>query len=241
MTDLLPPNRTALERRLAASHPLELPVPLRTLWNPATCPVEFLPFLAWAFSVDQWHETWPESVKRRVISNSAELHRIKGTRPAVELAMESLGVSVELTEWFEATPNLPRGTFSAVLYVNENLTPEAPALLSDTLYTQLRRAIDNAKNVRSHYEFKVGARLKAGMGTASALKSAAVRRDSANAVPPPLKAQSHIAAAAVQKTAAVTRRNAKATQDATLSTNSLAVACTYRATAVTRCYMESQP
>ncbi len=61
-----------------------------------------------------------------MIANSAELHRIKGTRPAVELAMESLGVEVELTEWFEATPHLPRGTFRAVLYVNENLTPEAP-------------------------------------------------------------------------------------------------------------------
>ncbi len=56
MTDLLPPNRTALGARLAASHPLALPVPLRTLWNPATCPAHCLPFLAWAFSVDQWHE-----------------------------------------------------------------------------------------------------------------------------------------------------------------------------------------
>ncbi|RUR46204.1 phage tail protein I [Vreelandella populi] len=240
MTDLMPPNRTALERRVAASHPLDLPVPLRTLWNPATCPVEFLPFLAWAFSVDQWHETWPESVKRRVIANSAELHRIKGTRPAVELAMETLGVSVELTEWFEATPNLPRGTFSAVLYVNENLTPEAPALLSDTLYTQLRRAIDNAKNTRSHYEFKVGARLTAGIGAASALKSAAVRRDTANAVTPPLTAQSHLVATAVQKTAAVTRRHATAALDANLSPTPLAIACTYSATAVARCTMESQ-
>lgn len=239
MTDLLPPNRTPLESRLAASHPLALPVPLRTLWNPATCPVQFLPFLAWAFSVDQWHETWPESIKRRVIANSAELHRIKGTRPAVELAMESLGVSVELTEWFEATPNLPRGTFSAVLYVNENLTPEAPALLSDTLYTQLRHAIDNAKNIRSHYEFKVGARYAAGIGAASALKSAAVRRDTANAVTPPLAATSRIGVAAAQRTAGVARHTATATQDATLYTSPLAVACTFSATAVARYSMET--
>ena len=238
MTDLLPPNRTALEARLAASHPLALPVPLRTLWNPATCPAHCLPFLAWAFSVDQWHESWPESVKRRVIANSAELHRIKGTRPAVELAMESLGVEVELTEWFEATPHLPRGTFRAVLYVNENLTPEAPALLSDTLYTQLRQAIDNAKNERSHYTFQVGARYAAGMGAASAVKSAAVRRDTANAITPPLNAQSSLGAAAVQRTAAVSRWAATATQSPTLSTP-LAVACTFRATAVARYPMEA--
>jgi phage tail P2-like protein len=241
MTDLLPPNRTALEARLAASHPLALPVPLRTLWNPATCPAHCLPFLAWAFSVDQWHESWPESVKRRVIANSAELHRIKGTRPAVELAMESLGVEVELTEWFEATPHLPRGTFRAVLYVNENLTPEAPALLSDTLYTQLRQAIDNAKNQRSHYTFKVGAKYASTIGAASALKSAAVRRDTANAVTPPLEAKSRVGVAAAQRTAAVTRQTATASQDATLSTTPLAVACTYRATAVARYTLEAQP
>ena len=241
MTDLLPPNRSTLERRIAASHPLDLPVPLRTLWNPATCPVEFLPFLAWAFSVDQWHETWPESVKRRVIANSAELHRIKGTRPAVELAMASLGVSVELTEWFEASPPLPRGTFSTVLYVNENLNPEAPSLLSDTLYTQLRNAIDNAKNKRSHYELKVGAKYASSVGTASALKSAAVRRDAANAVTPPLEATSRIGMAAAQQTVAVTRRTATATQDATFSTTPLAVACTFNAMALARYPMEAQP
>ncbi|MGO2147504.1 phage tail protein I [Halomonas sp.] len=238
MIDLLPPNRTALESRLAASHPLALPVPLRTLWNPATCPVQHLPFLAWAFSVEQWHETWPESVKRRVISNSAELHRIKGTRPAVELAMESLGVSVELTEWYEASPPLPRGTFSAVLYVNENLTPEAPTLLSDMLYTQLRRAIDNAKNTRSHYEFKVGARLRSSVGVSSALKSAAVRHDAATAVTPPLAARNQIGAVALQRTAAVTRCLATTTFKPTLSTP-LTVVCTFSATAVARYPMEA--
>ncbi|ATH78191.1 phage tail protein I [Vreelandella venusta] len=70
MTDLLPLNRTALEARLAASQPLTLPVPLRTLCNPASCPAHCLPFLAWALSVDQWYESLPESIKRRVIANS---------------------------------------------------------------------------------------------------------------------------------------------------------------------------
>ncbi|WP_218789976.1 phage tail protein I, partial [Klebsiella pneumoniae] len=26
----------------------------RDLWNPWKCPVKFLPYLAWAFSVDRW-------------------------------------------------------------------------------------------------------------------------------------------------------------------------------------------
>ena len=56
MNSLLPPGSTSLERRLAqtCSGISDLQVPLRDLWNPATCPVSFLPYLAWAFSVDRW-------------------------------------------------------------------------------------------------------------------------------------------------------------------------------------------
>lgn len=52
MNSLLPPGSTPLERRLAqtCSGISDLQVPLRDLWNPATCPVSFLPYLAWAFS-----------------------------------------------------------------------------------------------------------------------------------------------------------------------------------------------
>lgn len=49
MNSLLPPGSTSLERRLAqtCSGISDLQVPLRDLWNPATCPVSFLPYLAW--------------------------------------------------------------------------------------------------------------------------------------------------------------------------------------------------
>lgn len=238
--DLLPPNRSALESRVAASHPLDHPVELRTLWNPATCPVEFLPFLAWAFSVDQWHEHWPERIKRRVIANSAHLHRIKGTRPAVELAMQSLGVKVEMKEWFETSPPLPRGTFSALLWVNENLTPEAPALLSNTLYRQLRQAIDNAKNVRSHYTFKVGIRFgPSSMGVSSTFKGSALRHERANAITPPLKATSRAAITAVQQALAIARHPANLNAQARLLPTPLGVACTCQATALARYSMET--
>lgn len=67
MNSLLPPGSSPLERRLAqtCSGISDLQVPLRDLWNPATCPVSFLPYLAWAFSVDRWDESWAENVKRR--------------------------------------------------------------------------------------------------------------------------------------------------------------------------------
>ena len=46
---LLPPNASALERKLeqATLRLGTLPVPLRELWNPDTCPAHLLPWLAW--------------------------------------------------------------------------------------------------------------------------------------------------------------------------------------------------
>ncbi|MFG8561775.1 phage tail protein I, partial [Pseudomonas aeruginosa] len=62
---LLPRNASELER-LAAQALAEIqrvPIPLRTLCNPDTCPTNLLPYLAWAFSVDRWSSTWPESAR----------------------------------------------------------------------------------------------------------------------------------------------------------------------------------
>ncbi len=78
---LLPPASSALERRLAeaCSGISGLDVPLRDLWNPAACPVWFLPYLAWSFSVDRWDEAWTETVKRRVVMDAFYIHQHKGT------------------------------------------------------------------------------------------------------------------------------------------------------------------
>ncbi|HBX3784857.1 TPA: phage tail protein I, partial [Klebsiella pneumoniae subsp. pneumoniae] len=84
-SSLLPPGSSALERRLAqaCSGISDLNVPLRELWNPWKCPASFLPYLAWAFSVDSWDESWSEQEKRTVISESFRLHQHKGTIAAI--------------------------------------------------------------------------------------------------------------------------------------------------------------
>lgn len=92
MSDLLPPNATALERAAAVTqqHLGELPVDTRHLRNPERCPVALLPFLAWELSVDDWNPKWGVDVKRRVIANSIAVHRRKGTRGAVRRALEAI-------------------------------------------------------------------------------------------------------------------------------------------------------
>ncbi len=77
---LLPVGSSPLEVAAAALSEIQrVPVPLRTLWNwRACCPVNLLPYLAWALSVDRWDEKWPEATKRSVCASflrpSAQRH-----------------------------------------------------------------------------------------------------------------------------------------------------------------------
>ena len=101
MPDLLPPNATPLERAFVETGKLISSVPVsgvKKLWNPQTCPIDFLPWLAWSLSVDDWSESWTEQQKRDAIANSIAVHRIKGTVGAVKKALAAIGYHVELDE-----------------------------------------------------------------------------------------------------------------------------------------------
>ena len=94
MTDrsLLPPSATALERAITeAAAPLgALPVP--RLWDPWACPAAALPALAWALSVDEWDDAWPEEVKRQVCAAALPMHARKGTVDSVRQVLRSVGL-----------------------------------------------------------------------------------------------------------------------------------------------------
>lgn len=147
-TSLLPPNASSLELALEAATARlgEVPVPVGDLWNPATCPLAVLPWLAWAVSVDVWDETWPEETKRAMVANSIRLHRRKGTRASIALSLAPLGLPATITEWFEATPEGPPGTFTVRL----RLAPESPTVTL-ALIRQARAAIDRTRPVSRAY------------------------------------------------------------------------------------------
>ncbi|BCM11206.1 phage tail protein I [Ralstonia nicotianae] len=137
---LLPPNATPLERRAAqAGGRIErVPVPLRDLWNPATCPAELLPFLAWSFSVDRWNPAWPLATKRAVTAAAYFVHRKKGTIGALRRAVEPLGFLIRVIEWWQTNPPGPRGSFRLDVGVLQTGIDEA-------MYAELERLIDDAK------------------------------------------------------------------------------------------------
>ncbi|WP_315708486.1 phage tail protein I [Brenneria uluponensis] len=140
---LLPPGSSALERRLAQVDATisGLPVPIRPLWNPDTCPTSFLPYLAWAFSVDRWDEHWPESVKRQAIKNAFFIHKHKGTLGALRRVVEPFGYLIRITEWWQ-TGDAP-GTFRLDIGVQDNG-------ITEETFLELERLIADAKPLSRH-------------------------------------------------------------------------------------------
>lgn len=245
MTDkpsLLPANVSDLERDLeiALARIEDVQIPISTLWDPWKCPLEVLPFLAWAVSVDMWRTDWPEVVKRRIVASSLSVHRRKGTRAAVDQALRDLGVTVDLVEWFEVSPLAQRGTFDVTAWANENITSE-PGYLNQALYDQLRQAVDNAKNTRSHYSFKVGAKFGPNqIGVANAITGlAAVARRDAQSVQEPLESHASIGAASSLGGANLSRRDAEAKINAVPKPSAFGVVGCVRGAAVIYRQMEA--
>jgi len=138
---LLPPTATLLERNLSEACQIQLNVDLRFLWNPYLCPVSWLPFLAWQYSVDRWDENWPEQTKRKVIADSFLTHKLKGTIKAIKRAVEPFGYIIRINEWFN-TGNEP-GTFSLEIGIlDEGITEDD--------YTELTRIIDDVRAYSRH-------------------------------------------------------------------------------------------
>lgn len=140
---MLPPGSSALERRLAqaCSGISDLNVPLRDLWNPWKCPAKFLPYLAWAFSVDRWEENWTETAKRQAVSDAFWIHQRKGTVAAVKRVIEGLGYSMTLNEWWEVAD--PAGTFRLEVDLCD-------IGITEPMIYELERIIGDAKPVSRH-------------------------------------------------------------------------------------------
>lgn len=142
---LLPGNATELERFAAqALAQIErVPVPLRDLWNPDACPVALLPYLAWAFSVDRWSQSWPESAKRNAIKASYFIHSRKGTIGALRRVVEPLGYLIEVLEWWQTVPEGQPGTFALKVGVLDTG-------ITEEMYVELTWLIDDAKPLTRH-------------------------------------------------------------------------------------------
>ena len=154
---LLPPNASTLLRDLEEifGDSFDLPTLNRYVVNPDLAPAHILPWLAWALSVDDWSDSWPEQIRRNVIKASVEVHRKKGTIGALKKALQAFNyTNVKVEEWFEygADPYFFRVFFEV----------REPGFDVNIL-PQVQKVIESTKNARSHLE-SLRAYLSAEMG-----------------------------------------------------------------------------
>lgn len=172
--DLLPPNAAPGTRSIAASMARisDVPVPLRELWNPYTCPLELLPWLAWALSIDAWKSYWPEAVKRERVAQAIAIQRHKGTAQSVRDVIASFGGSVDLREWWEQEPQGVPHTFDMSLTLSGEGGTEATAEYVDDVIAEVSRT----KPVRSHFTFTQGVNAMCSIGVFAVARAVIYRR-----------------------------------------------------------------
>ncbi|WP_137034489.1 phage tail protein I [Klebsiella pneumoniae] len=162
---LMATGSSVLEQRAAAACASisDLSVPLRDLWNPWKCPAKFLPYLAWAFSVDNWDESWSELEKRTVISESFRLHQRKGTIAAIRQVVEKMGYSMSIEEWWHVAD--PAGTFRLEVDIND-------IGITTRILDELTRLINDAKPVSRHMaQFNISTKVHGNIHVGSTLCS----------------------------------------------------------------------
>ncbi len=92
---MLPPNASELERAVDAMVSAifaKLKPQIEHVHNPDLCPVDMLPFLAWAMDVEAFDSSWPEAQQRAAIAASWQAHNISGTPRALKDALARLGL-----------------------------------------------------------------------------------------------------------------------------------------------------
>lgn len=174
MNDLLPPNASPLERAFSqvTARLGEVPTPQRDLWNPDTCPVELLPWLAWTLSIDAWNSEWPEHVKRQLVRTAIDIQRRKGTADSVRKVVAAFGGFVQLREWWQMEPPGIPHTFEMVLTISGQNGAPATAKYVDEVIAEVART----KPVRSHFTFTQGVQAIGGVGVVAGARAAVYRR-----------------------------------------------------------------
>jgi phage tail P2-like protein len=165
MDSLLPPNSTQLERDLETvfDRATKLPVVIRDLWNPDTCPAALIPWLAWSLNVETWDSDWPENLKRQRLRDIVEIKRRKGTVKSVRDVVASFGGVAALKEWHQQSP------FGVPYSFQIAIDAGAAGGVTEDVQQQIIEEVTRTKPVRSPFSvsFAIDAILGVGMVAAA--------------------------------------------------------------------------
>lgn len=177
-SNLLPYNASPLERDISdvAARVNDIPVDIASIWNPMTCPIALLPWLAWSLSIDNWRPEWGDDEKRAAVASAIEDQRHKGTRRTVQSVLESFDSLLSIVEWFEQSPAGTPYTFEVILPLIDGDGVAGGTRVSEQFVLDIVQAVSRAKPVRAHFELVQQLELAATALPFSAALAAGYRR-----------------------------------------------------------------
>ena len=132
---------------------------------------EQLDHMAAAWDASVWRQSWPIQIKRRILNNVILEKRKRGTLGAVKKAIETIASFTSLTEWWQETPKGTPHTFKVIASLNNY-----EGVLESDLQEDLFGLIDDAKPVRSHYDFILQKRYSGEIGAIGLYRKLAYAR-----------------------------------------------------------------
>lgn len=128
-----------------------------------------LEHLAAQYDLTAWDSAWPIDTKRAVLKTAIADKRKKGTRGAVQRAIEAVAPLATITEWWEKTPQGTPHTFEIdVLQDGEAVDVETVA--------DVIAQVNDSKPVRSHFTFSVGQKAEGNMYLSGVIRTIAYAR-----------------------------------------------------------------
>lgn len=125
-----------------------------------------LDHLAQEYDLSVWRGSWPVAVKRQVMRTAIAIKSRVGTVQAVKEALASIGSAATIVEWWETEPKGEPHTFT--IYATQS---DAEGLIDAEMQEDLRALVDDAKPLRSHYDFVMQNKCKTGVNVFACFRS----------------------------------------------------------------------
>ncbi len=181
---LVPALRRDLSMRALETLPArisELPLSPVVVYDFNRVPSEALPALAEQFNLlgdAGWDFAGfgpaPEAKKRALLKEAVALHRLKGTRYAVQRSLDLTGMPSRITEWWQQTPRGTPHTFVVDLLLTDG--PSDPPALTPERVDAALRMVGFWKPARSQFRARARVDLRTTMRSAAIVRPAAATR-----------------------------------------------------------------
>ncbi len=119
-----------------------------------------LDHLAVSWDATVWRDSWPLELKRSVLKNTISEKRKKGTVKSVKDALASISSAASIVEWWQTEPKGTPHTFT--IYATQ---ADIDGTIDAEMQEDVIALINDAKPVRSHYDFVIQNQAKGTINT----------------------------------------------------------------------------